>query len=114
VSHPEWWILANVGAAIIAIFIVAVVTLLNAFVDDPNIYSILFGLIYTMTTGFAVVELLRHPKPDAEWRVAMRAEPVLERTSDTMLGSVLYAQGTAGRSGGQNTNETSEQGDHNT
>jgi hypothetical protein len=114
VLHAEWWILANVGGAIFAIVAVAILTFLNAFVDNPGIYSILFGAIYASTTGVAIVELLRHPKPEAEWQLATRPEPMLEPTSDTVLGSMLYEQGPAVQHSSQHTETNTHQGDHNT
>lgn len=92
VEHPTWWVLANIPG-FVATGILVMLTLYIQTENSVRDYTTLIaGAITGMITGIALMELLRHPTLQAEWRRMFKArtEKVRLPPPETVLGSTLY------------------------
>jgi hypothetical protein len=92
VDHPSWWVLANIpGFAATGVLV-----LLTLDIQVENVVrdytTLIIAATTAMITGIALMELLRHPSPQAEWRKMFkpRVEKVRIPPPVTVLGSTLY------------------------
>jgi hypothetical protein len=72
VHHSEWWILANLAGPVAA----AILIVLGLYIEDQNVFRYwtnpIMAIITACATGVALVDLLRHPTPHAEWASGLR------------------------------------------
>jgi hypothetical protein len=92
VEHPTWWVLANIpGFAATGVLV-----MLGLYIQMENpvrdYTTLIAGAITGMVTGVALMDLLRHPSAQAEWKgmFKRRAEKVKLPPPVTVLGSTLY------------------------
>ena len=96
VVHPGWWVLANIPG----FFATAVLVMFTLYIETENTVrnftTPIVAVITGISTGIALMELLRRPTYEAEWRDMFRkrarrqAAKMGEVPSDTVLGSSLY------------------------
>jgi hypothetical protein len=91
-QHPTWWVLANVPG--FAATGVLVLLTLNIQVENVvrDYTTLIIAVTTAMITGIALMELLRHPTPQAEWRKMFKPRVQKDRIPPpvTVLGSSLY------------------------
>ena len=92
VQHPTWWVLANIpGFAATGVLV-----MLTLYIQIENTVRDFTTLIIAATTGMitgiALMELLRQPTAEAEWRNMFkgRSEKARIPPPETVLGSTLY------------------------
>lgn len=96
VAHPGWWVLANIPG----FFMTAVLIMFALYIETENTVreftTPIVAAITGFSTGIALMELLRQPTYEAEWRdmfrrrARRRAAKIEEVPSDTVLGSSFY------------------------
>jgi MFS family permease len=86
------WLVANIIGPVVTGLVVG----MTLFVQGQNTLrdytTLLTAIIAALSTGFALLEILHHPLPAAEWQDTLiwdRPEPD-DTTDDTVLGSSLY------------------------
>jgi hypothetical protein len=88
-----WWVFTNMLAPVVTCVILGMTLLIEAQNTMRDYASLLTAILLAIATGFALQELLHHPRREAEWqktltwRVSGRARG---RADDTVLGSALY------------------------
>ena len=97
VAHPAWWLMANIPGY----FAMSVLITFALYIETQNTVrdatTLIVGIVTGISTGIALVELLRHPTHEAEWKDMFRGRVRKERSrlpgeefQDTVLGSSLY------------------------
>ena len=92
VNHPTWWVLANIPAYVAA----GALTMFTLYIETENTVrnatTLIIGVIGGAITGIALMEALRQPTQEAEWKRMFRnRKPSKEPPPpDTVLGSAMY------------------------
>lgn len=91
--HRLWLIVSILGPLITSLIIA-----MTLFIEAQNIIrdsaTLLTAFLASIATAFALLELLQHPKSEAEWHRMLtwrRPERTIGPVEETVLGSALYA-----------------------
>jgi len=97
VRNPTWWVLANIPG----FFATSVLVMFTLYIETENTVrnatTPIIGVITGISTGIALIELLRQPTDQAEWKGMFKGRARKQRSrlpdeevKDTVLGSSLY------------------------
>lgn len=91
-NHSEWWVFANIAAPV-AVALVICLCLWGLSENVMRDYTTpIIAVLMGAATGITLIDLLRHPSPQAEWwhLLRWRKGPLQPPPDDTVLGSALY------------------------
>ncbi|HKP51456.1 MAG TPA: hypothetical protein VJ183_02270 [Chloroflexia bacterium] len=95
VTHPTWWVLANIPGYLATTFLITLTLYIQTENTVRDYTTLIAGGITAISTAVALMEMLRHPTPEAEWKEMFKNRAHKERLPnaekyDTVLGSTLY------------------------
>jgi hypothetical protein len=97
VAHPTWWVLANIPGYLATSILITFTLYIESQNTVRDATTLIVGAITGISTGVALLEMLRHPTHQAEWKDMFKGRTRKERArlpreelQDTVLGSSLY------------------------